>query len=102
MTITGPRRNCWEAKRCGREEGGENISSLGVCPVAIAQHHDSVNGGLNGGRFCWAVVGTLCGSQVQGTFARKLDSCLKCPFYKEVEEQEDGKFTQKPRFQAVL
>ena len=70
--------------------------------MTAAQRYDNINGGLNGGRFCWAVVGTLCGGNVQGTFASKLGTCLNCHFYREVEEQEDGGFTEKPPFQAVL
>ena len=63
-------KNCWEFKQCGREQGGANAEALGVCP-AWPDH----------GEDCWFVAGTLCGGQVQGTYADKLGSCRKCEFY---------------------
>jgi len=30
---------------------------------------------------CWQVVGTHCGNEIQGIFAKKLDSCEKCPVF---------------------
>ncbi len=64
-------QNCWEFKKCGREEGGAKAKELGVC-IAYPNH----------GRDCWIVTGTLCGGQVQGTFAQKLKNCKACEFYK--------------------
>jgi hypothetical protein len=61
---------------------------LGVCPAAAEKRTDNVNHGKNGGRACWAISGTLCGGQVQGTFATKLANCLKCDFYSEVSIAE--------------
>lgn len=63
--------NCWEFKRCGREEGGQKADKLGICPA----YPDK-------GRDCARVVGTLCGGKVQGTFAEKLGNCMYCDFYK--------------------
>ena len=34
------------------------------------------------GKGCARIAGTLCGGQVQGTFATKLGNCLQCDFYK--------------------
>ena len=48
---------------------------------------DGVHGGTNAGRACWIVAGTLCGGEVQGTFARKYASCDKCDFYRTVMEE---------------
>ncbi len=62
--------NCWEHKKCGREEGGAKAAELGVC----AAYPDN-------GKHCARVAGTLCGGKVQGTFAMKLASCMKCEFY---------------------
>jgi hypothetical protein len=81
-------QNCWEYKKCGREPGGANADELGVCPAASEVHADGVNFGKNGGRACWAIAGTLCGGAVQGTFAAKLPSCLKCEFYQLVFGEE--------------
>lgn len=86
------RRNCWEVMKCGREPGGAQAGELGACPSAEDQRFDGVNNGKNGGRFCWAVAGTLCGGKQQGTFAQKLENCFNCRFYREVELQE-GKST---------
>jgi len=80
--------NCWEFKRCGREPGGTAVGALGVCPAASAREVDGTNHGSAGGRACWAIAGTLCGGVVQGTFAQKLGSCMKCEFYRSVVKQE--------------
>ncbi|OGS20474.1 MAG: hypothetical protein A3J83_03490 [Elusimicrobia bacterium RIFOXYA2_FULL_40_6] len=66
-------KNCWEIKNCGRITGGAKAAELGVC-VVYPDH----------GRDCWAVAGTLCGGQVQGTEAEKLGNCRNCEFYKKV------------------
>lgn len=63
--------NCWEFKKCGREQGGAKARELGVCP---SYPHN--------GTSCARVAGTLCGGKVQGTFATKLANCLQCDFYK--------------------
>lgn len=62
--------NCWEFKKCGREEGGHMSDELGICPAYP-----------NNGKHCARVTGTLCDGKVQGIFAIKLNSCLKCDFY---------------------
>jgi len=63
--------NCWELKKCGRQAGGLKAKELGVCP-AYPDH----------GTTCAHIAGTLCGGQVQGSFASKLVNCMKCDFYK--------------------
>ncbi len=83
-----PFPNCWEQKRCGREPGGANTATLGICPAAIAEHLTGTNRGLNGGRVCWAIAGTLCNGQVQGSFALKLGNCMRCEFFHIVSQQE--------------
>ncbi|MDP2940376.1 MAG: hypothetical protein Q8O13_09940 [Candidatus Omnitrophota bacterium] len=82
--------NCWEFMKCGREQGGEKVNELGVCPAAIETSANGLNEGKNAGRICWAVSGTFCGGKVQGTFAKKKQSCMECEFFKMVE-QEEGK-----------
>lgn len=62
--------NCWEFKKCGREQGGIKANELGVCP-AWPDH----------GTACARVAGTLCGGDVQGTFAVKVGECQQCDFY---------------------
>lgn len=84
----GMAQNCWEFKACGREPGGAKVAELGVCPVPGSNAVDGVNHGTNGGRCCWAVAGTLCGGQVQGTFAFKMSNCLQCDFFRTVNQEE--------------
>ncbi len=91
------RRNCWEAKACGREPGGARADELGVCPAAVPDVRNGVNQGQFGGRFCWAVAGTLCGGRVQGTLAAKLRNCLECEFLQQVHEEQGASFTLMPR-----
>jgi hypothetical protein len=84
----GTLKNCWEVKNCGRETGGAKAAELGVCPAETEVSANDVNKGINGGRICWAVTGTLCGGKVQGTFAEKQLSCLSCDFFKQVKSEE--------------
>lgn len=63
--------NCWEIKECGREVGGVMVLELGQCIV-------SKN---NMGHSCWALAGTLCGGEVQGTAAQKEGNCILCGVY---------------------
>lgn len=84
--------NCWEVKNCGRQPGGAKAAELGVCPAAGDGPLNGVHGGINGGRACWALAGTLCGGRVQGAFATKLANCLACEFYEKVREEEGAGF----------
>ncbi len=88
LQLTLPRRNCWEYLECGREPGGRNADSLGICPATQNQAADGIHGGKNAGRVCWATSGTLCGGQVQGSFACKIKNCMLCDFYKVVQTEE--------------
>ena len=82
------RKDCWEIMKCGRESGGHNAAKQGVCVAALPNDFDNINKGKHGGRICWAVAGTLCGGEVQGTFATKLRQCLNCEFFIKVQEEE--------------
>lgn len=88
--------NCWEFKKCGRYPEGEKVAELGVCPVAVAASANGTNYGKNGGRVCWAIAGTLCGGNVQGTFAQKVGNCIRCEFFKKVAWEEGANFKSKP------
>jgi len=59
------RMNCWEIKNCGREN----------CPAF-----------RDADCRCWLKVGTLCGGEVQGDFAKKYRSCFQCEVMGRVEE----------------
>lgn len=85
------KENCWEYKECGFEQGGRNTGTLGVCPAAREERLNGVHGGKNAGRACWAVAGTLCDGEVQGTFALKYRLCGECGFFRYVVRGEkDG------------
>ena len=90
------RKNCWEVNKCARQPGGDQAKELGVCPTAKAVGYNGINRGNNGGRFCWAVVGTFCNEKQQGTFAEKLINCLECDFLKKVNEEEGRDFVLLP------
>ncbi len=84
--------NCWEFKSCGREPGGMREAELGSCPAATDTSNYGVNRGRMSGRICWAVAGTLCGGEVQGSSARKRDTCLACDFFERVRLEEGDRF----------
>lgn len=86
------KENCWEFKKCGREPGGSHVQDLGICPAAKEVLLDGVHHGKNGGRACWVVAGSLCGGEVQGTFAQKFHNCSTCDFYAAVRQEEGGYF----------
>ncbi len=90
------RKNCWEVKKCGRQEGGEKVEELGQCVAASSSDYDGVNNGTLGGRFCWRLAGTLCGGKPQGTAAQKLFNCLACEFFKRVIQEEGQSFKLSP------
>lgn len=64
--------NCWEITKCGREKGGDKVHELGECIASVE--------GL--GHSCWAIAGTLCDGEVQGTVAQKLGYCTSCQIHK--------------------
>jgi hypothetical protein len=80
--------NCWEFKKCGREPGGSKVAELGVCPVATEQGANGIHNGINGGRCCWVVTGSLCKGEIQGSYAQKFGQCHKCDFYDIVRKEE--------------
>ena len=82
------KQNCWEYYKCGREENGSKIAELGVCPASVEQRLDTVNGGKNGGRACWALAQTLCEGMVQGDAVKKMAKCMSCEFKKGVLAEE--------------
>jgi len=85
-----PKQNCWELKRCGREPGGPRAEALGVCRAITAACTDGMNGGLNGGRVCWAVAGTLNGDKKRHC-SSTFDDCLECDFFRMVAREEGAR-----------
>jgi len=89
--------NCWEFKNCGREEGGVSADEFGVCPAAQSTKFDEANYGINGGRFCWGIDGTVCDGKLQGNRIEKLKDCLACDFLKNVNQEEGRDFKLTPK-----
>lgn len=96
------RMNCWEFFECGREPGGKKIRELGACPAAAKTELDGVNDGTNGGRACWAIAGTLCEGEIQGTYAQKLGNCLKCDFHAFVRGQQHGNYASTKKILDII
>ena len=70
------RLNCWEANNCGEKH---------VCP-----------GYPNNGRTCYAVTGTYCQGQVQGSYVKKIEKCREsCSFFSEIMEEEGVRIDRK-------
>ncbi len=92
LSTNDVRANCWEHQKCGRERGGVKAYELGICPASTETRLNSVHGGINSGRACWAVAGTFCKGEVQGTFAEKSHNCMKCDFYRHVKSEEGESF----------
>jgi hypothetical protein len=84
--------NCWDYKKCGREPGGLNAEELGICPASTEMKLDGVHRGINAGRSCWVVSGSLCNGEIQGTFAQKYKNCYLCDFHSKVRNEEEGNF----------
>lgn len=81
---------------CGR---GPALDKAESCPAASDTTAHGLNGGLNGGRICWAVAGTFCGWKVMGIFAQKTLTCMSCKVFKQVRDEEGVTdfFVVKPR-----
>jgi hypothetical protein len=84
--------NCWEFKKCGREPRGTKVDEFGVCPATVEIKLHGIHEGKNAGRTCWIVAGSLCDGIVQGTFAKKYGTCVKCDFFQLVKEEEGATY----------
>jgi len=70
--VNGKAKECWEIMNCGRQKGGPKVAEFGECVAS----KESM------GHSCWAIAGTLCGGEVQGTMAQKEHNCIRCDVYK--------------------
>jgi hypothetical protein len=86
--------NCWEFNGCGRASNGPTALEFGVCPATIEARLHGMNDGVNSGRVCWAIAGTLCKGQVQGTFISKVVDCMHCDFFKLVVREQGTTFRE--------
>ncbi|MBF0296458.1 MAG: hypothetical protein HQL96_14815 [Magnetococcales bacterium] len=71
-------KNCWEKNKCGREPGGAKEKKLGTCPVATYALADGFLGGVNGGRACVFIVGSL---SPDSTHQCEAKDCFRCDFF---------------------
>jgi hypothetical protein len=94
--MSSEKLNCWEILNCGRQPGGELAHDMGVCPAAASVDYHGVNGGINAGRFCWAIAGTMCDSQISGEMAQKTSSCMQCDIYLHIVEAEGTQLILSP------
>jgi GlcNAc-P-P-Und epimerase len=92
--MNGRKLNCWEVMQCGRGPAEGFTGGKDICPAARDPRLDGVHGGINSGRACWVVAGTMCAGEVQGTFARKFEACQACRFFQQVLREERGEFQQ--------
>lgn len=81
--MSNKKANCWEYMKCGRGPGYENV----ICPAASDTSFDGMNDGMNAGRSCWLVAGSECQGSASGTFAKKIETCRKCDFFKTIHAQ---------------
>ena len=94
--------NCWEFNGCGREPGGFNDHTLGICPASIELRLQGVHGGVNAGRCCWIVAGTFSPGAPYGLFAREVDGCSECDFFKKVKGEEENNFIDPEKLYPML
>ena len=84
--------NCWEFKDCGRQPGGDKVHELGPCRAATEADMHGINGGINGGRACWSLEGTLGDGKHQASYTQKLMKCLQCDFFALVRNEENSSY----------
>jgi hypothetical protein len=98
--------NCWEVMKCGLVPGTKKAKKYGTCIATIEQRLDGVNSGKNGGRACWALIGTLCPEtgipKEQKTYSQKLKRCIQCRFYELVAVQEGADFKNTKEIVKIL
>ncbi len=80
--------NCWEYKKCGRQHGGDNVDTDGVCESASDLSYTGINAGKCAGRFCWAVSGSFSNGNSDCSLVKKIESCTHCDFYQIVRAEE--------------
>ena len=80
--------NCWDVLGCGQGPGETRPDGVDRCPVPHAQAFDGVNGGLAGGRICWAVRGALCRQGHTADVPTGALPCATCRFYAQVRREQ--------------
>jgi len=89
------KQNCWEYNKCGKNPSSRKSHEEEECPTEKTVENDGINGGKNGGRYCWRVGGTLCsvhdGKPVPH-WAEKMKDCIHCEFFRMVRKEEGEDF----------
>ncbi len=80
--------NCWEYQGCGFDADRNGETDSCGCPSVAESALDGANGGLNGGRSCWVIEGTMCDGDAAGDFEEKARTCRKCAFMQRVAVEE--------------
>lgn len=81
---------------------GKNVDESDICPASTESRLDGIHGGKNAGRCCWVIAGTMCGKDVQGTFAKKFKECLKCNFFQLVRKEEFSHYIMSTALLKIL
>jgi hypothetical protein len=84
----GEKLNCWEFMQCGREPGGSRVEELGACLAATFTSSEELNGGISGGRMCWAIAGIYSIGEMAASPSRGLYHCHDCNFHWKVLLEE--------------
>lgn len=90
------KKNCWDIKKCGRQQGGENVQTMGTCPAAVSNDFDGVNYGEFGGRFCWAIKDACSGGKPSANRVARLKNCINCMVFKVIQDEEGNGFVMMP------
>ncbi len=80
-----PKKNCWEVMGCAY---GPSSRGTKTCPVVTETRLHNIHGGINAGRACWVVAGTLCHDEAGKRFASKMETCFECSFYRRIHMEE--------------
>ena len=68
--VMASKVNCWEYKNCTVQED---------CPAYPSF-----------GDICFSIEGTLCGGEVQGAYAQKIQRCRECNFYAKIMKEKEA------------
>lgn len=62
------------------------------CPATTFVPATGINGGVYGGRACWAIANTPCAGRSATDFVEKMRCCLECSFYVQVRDEEGNSY----------
>jgi hypothetical protein len=94
--------NCWDYKGCGSNINSNRLQGVNVCPAFSDTSFNGINGGRNGGRSCWKIPCTLCGSMIQRSVVPKSLACKFCDFKNFVLNEEDSNCIVSDKFLDML